>query len=174
VIPSADIAAFDERAPGCESRWPAVTAGLALVAALALVAYLLALVGPAPVTLGGLGLLVALGGLGLFSALRERRRVLFGAGVVAAVVVTPAGLAPAGWAVALLLLLSATLLPPVESTPNDRARFVVAMFLLAALAGVLLLSYRSAGAYRSAVGTLLVVLLGGAMLSVSGSLTAHG
>lgn len=173
MIPSTDIAAFDERTPGCESRWPTVPAGLALVAALALVAYLLSLVGLAPVVLGALGLLVALGGVGVLAAVRDRRRVVFGAGVVSAVTVTLAGLAPAGWVVTLLLLLSATLLPPVESAPNDRTRFVVAVFLLAALAGTLLLSYRSAGSYQSAVGALLVVLLGGAMLSVSGALTPH-
>lgn len=174
MIPSTDVAALaDERAPGAESRWPAVPAGLAVVAGLALVAYLVAAAGPAPPTLGVLGLLVVLGGVGLFSALRQRRRVVFGAGVVAAATVTLAGLAPAGWVVALLLLLSAALLPPVASPPNDRARFVVAVFLLAALAGTLLLSYRSAGSYQSAVGTLLVVLLGGAMLSVSGALTPH-
>jgi hypothetical protein len=173
VIPSTDVAAFDERAQGPESRWPAVTAGLALVAALALVAYLLSAAGPALPTLGALGLLVALAGVGVFAAVRERRRVGFGAGVVSAVAVTLVGLVPAGWVVTLLLLLSTTLLPPAESAPNDRARFVVAVFLLAALAGTLLLSYRSAGSYQPAVGALLVVLLGGAMLSVSGALTPH-
>jgi hypothetical protein len=172
VIPSTDIAAVaDERAPGCESRWPAVPAGLAIVAGLALVAYLLAAAEPSPVTLGPVGLLVALGGAGLFAALRERRRAVFATGVASAVLVTLVGLTPAGWVVALLLLLSAGLLPPVASSANDPARFVVAVFLLAALAGILLLSYRSAGSYQSAVGALLVVLLGGAMLSVSGALT---
>jgi hypothetical protein len=177
VIPSRDTAAIATgTARDPPDRWAVVPAGLALVAALALGVYLLVAddgtVTPlSPAVSLVIALLVGAAGVGLSASLRDDRRVVFGTGVAAAVVGTlPLVPGPQAWVVALLLLLSATLASPTEGAPDGRARFLVAVLLVVSLAGLLLLTYRAATVYRVPVGALLVVLLGGAMLSVSGAL----